>query len=54
VQITDKQLNKFIQIYQKHFGVLLDRESALKKGLKLVEVTRLILKENHEKYTKKI
>ena len=54
MQITDKQIDRFIQIYQKHFGILLDRESALKKGQKLAEVTQLILKENYEKHTSKV
>jgi hypothetical protein len=47
MQITDKQLDKFIQIYRKHFGILLDRESALVKGQKLAEVMKLILKDNY-------
>ena len=54
MQITDKQLDKFIEIYQKNFGVLLDRESAQTKGVKLAEVTQLILKDNYEKHRKKI
>ncbi len=54
MQITDQQLNRFIEIYQKHFGVSLDRETAHKKGMKLAEVTQLLLKENYEKHTAKI
>lgn len=46
MQITDKQIDKFIEIFQKHFGVTLDRESAYKKGLRLAEAMQLILKEN--------
>ena len=45
MRITDQQLDVFIQIYQKNFGVMLDRESAYTKGIKLVEVLGLILKD---------
>ena len=51
MQITDHQLDKFIEIYQKHFGIELDRESASEKGRKLVDILQIILKENHEKHT---
>lgn len=49
MRITDQQINAFIQIYQKNFGVVLDRESAYTKGIKLVEVMQLILKDNYKK-----
>ena len=52
MQITDKQLDRFIQIYQKNFGILLDRESAYKKGVRLAEVMQLILKNNYAQDTK--
>lgn len=52
MQITDKQLDRFIEIYQKHFGTALDRESAYKKGVKLVEVMQLILKDNYTQNVK--
>ena len=47
MKITDQQLDAFILIYQKNFGVLLDRESAYEKGIKLVVATELILKDRH-------
>lgn len=47
MRITDQQLDTFIQIYQKNFGVMLDRESAYTKGIKLVEVLGLILKDSY-------
>lgn len=45
MQITDRQLDAFIQIYQKNFGVVLDRESAYAKGIRLAEAVELILKD---------
>jgi len=46
MQITDKQLDRYIEIYQKHFGLLLNRESAREKGAKLAEAIKLVLQEN--------
>ena len=54
MRITDQQLDVFIQIYQKNFGVMLDRESAYTKGIKLVEVLGLILKDGKITKDKKL
>lgn len=54
MQITDQQLDAFIQIYQKNFGVVLDRASALAKGIKLAEFVELILKSNYASKDKKL
>ena len=56
MQISDFQLNKFIDLYHKEFGVMLDKESAYAKGVQLLDLMKLtykpITKENHEKYRK--
>lgn len=54
MQISAQQIDKFIQIYQKNFGVVLSRDSARAKGVRLAETMKLILQENYEKHTKKI
>ena len=53
MQISQKQLEKFIKLYEKHFGVQLDMESASEKGRKLVDTLQVILKE-HAKHRKEI
>lgn len=54
MQITVQQIDKFIQIYQKNFGVVLSRDSAYEKGNKLAETIKLILQENYEKHRKTV
>ena len=58
MQITDKQIERFIHIYQRHFGVLLKREIAYEKCLQLVNLVKAIYKPikktDYEEYSKKI
>lgn len=58
MQITDTQLNKFIELYQKEFGVELDRESAYQKGLQVLQMMKSIYKpitkNDYEKYRTKV
>lgn len=54
MRITDQQINAFIQIYRKNFGVVLDRETALVKGIRLAEFVELILKSNYASKDKKL
>lgn len=53
MRITDKQLDRFIELYQKHFDIVLDRKSACKKGSKLAEVLQLILEDNYKRNEKR-
>ncbi len=58
MQITDSQLNKFIELYQKEFGVLLDQKSAYQKGLRVLQMMKAIYKpitkNDYEKYRTEI
>ena len=58
MQISDIQLDKFINLYQEKFGVALDRESAYKKGLQLLQLIKVtykpITKNDYEKYSKEV
>ena len=58
MQISDVQLDKFIAIYHKKFGVVLDRQSAYEKGSKLVQLMKVtykpITKNDYEKYSKEV
>ncbi|MDQ3089786.1 MAG: hypothetical protein M3Q24_01360 [bacterium] len=58
MQLSEKQLDKFISLYQKNFGVALDRETATEKGVRLINLVSLVYKpinENkYEKHCKKI
>ena len=42
MQLPDQQLDTFIALYEKHFGVVLDRETALKKGIELCNFVRIV------------
>lgn len=58
MQISDQQLNRFITLHQEKFGVVLDRESAYEKAIKLLQLVKLtykpITKNDYEKYSKEI
>ena len=58
MQITDRQLENFIEIYQKNFGVRLDRESAYRKGVQILQLMKLtykpVTKNDHAKYRAKV
>lgn len=58
MQITQTQLDKFIELYQKEFGVILDRESGYKKGLQVLQIMKSIYKpitkNDYEKYRTKV
>lgn len=40
--LTDKQITRFQQIYQKRFGKEISREEAQEKGIKLVNLMRVV------------
>ena len=42
MQLSDQHINTFIALYEKHFGVVLDREMALKKGIELCNFVRMV------------
>lgn len=42
MQILDQHLDEFIQLYEKHYGVVLDREEAEKKGMELCNLVRIV------------
>lgn len=58
MQISEDQLNKFINLYQQRFGIELDRQSAYEKAAKLVQLMKIvykpITKNDYEKYQETI
>jgi hypothetical protein len=42
MQLTDKLIADFINLYEKHFGVVLVPEEALKKGLEWCKFVELV------------
>lgn len=40
--LTDKQITRFQQIYRKRFGKEISREEAQEKGIKLVNLMRVV------------
>ena len=37
MQLKDQHIDEFIVLYEKHYGVVIDRDSALEKGIYLVK-----------------
>lgn len=59
MQITNQDIKKYIEIYHKEYGVLLDEKTAFEKGSRLVRLMRTVylpeLKINkYEKFREKI
>lgn len=49
MQLSNELIEEFIELYKKHYGVVLDREVAIKKGIKLCNLIRLV-DFNHNEY----
>ncbi len=45
MQLPEKQIDEFIALYEKHYGVVLDRKAALEKGLKLCRFIEIVVLE---------
>lgn len=43
MKLTDQHIDEFIALYHKHYGVVLDRDSALQKGIQLCRFIELVL-----------
>jgi hypothetical protein len=43
MKLSDQHINEFIALYQKHYGVVLDRAVALEKGLQLCRFVELVV-----------
>ncbi len=41
MQITNQDIKKYIEIYHKEYGVLLDEKTAFEKGLRLVRLMQI-------------
>lgn len=41
--LTDKQINNFQKIYKKRFGEILSRDDAIKKGVNILTLLKLLL-----------
>ncbi len=51
MELPAQHLDEFIALYEKHYGVVLDRQTALEKGLKLCRLVELVVFDNEdEKY----
>ena len=42
MQLSDHHLDEFIGLYQKHYGVVLERAVALEKGLQLCRFVEIV------------
>ena len=42
MQLADRYIDEFIELYQKHYGVVLERAVALEKGLQLCRFVELV------------
>jgi hypothetical protein len=53
--LSDRYLDEFIALYQKHYGVVLERNLALSKGLKLCALVRVVeeIESNGNEYAKR-
>jgi len=40
--LTDQQINKFQTLYYKHFGEKISKEEAYEKGMRLVNLVKVI------------
>jgi len=59
MQITDRQIDEFIALYRKEYGITLDKKTAYEKGFKLVRLMQLtylpeLTTKKYEKYRKEI
>jgi len=60
VRLTDQDVQKYINLYQQEYGVLLDKKTAFEKGSRLVRLMQITyLPElrkinNYEKFRKEI
>lgn len=41
MHLTDKHIDEFIELYRKHYGVILDREDAEEKAVQLCRFVQL-------------
>lgn len=42
MQLSDQHIDEFIALYEKHYGVVLERDIALEKGIKLCRFVELV------------
>lgn len=42
MKLSDQHIDEFIALYEKHYGVVLDRDVALAKGLQLCRFVELV------------
>jgi hypothetical protein len=45
MKISEEQVSKFQLVYEKHFGENISKEEALTKGIRIVRLVEIILKE---------
>ena len=43
MQLSDRHIDEFIALYQKHYGVVLERAEGLEKGLRLCLFVELVV-----------
>ena len=59
MQISDLQIDEFIALYRKEYGITLDRKTAYEKGSRLVHLLQItylpeLTDKNYEKHRTKI
>ena len=60
MKLTNQNIQRYIDLYQKEYGVLLDKKTAFEKGSRLVRLMQITYLpklrkiNNYEKFRKKI
>ena len=44
MQLSDRQTEKFRLLYKKHFGIEISKKEAYEKGIKLVQLMKIVYK----------
>ena len=45
MQLTDEHIAEFQMLYQKHFGKEISKQDALAKGIRLIRLMEIVLKQ---------
>lgn len=49
MQLTEEKITEFQRLYKKHFGIDIDKQEALEKGLRLIRLFEIACKREARK-----
>ncbi|MFT5849313.1 MAG: hypothetical protein ACI9H6_000118 [Patiriisocius sp.] len=49
MKLQDRHIDEFITLYAKHYGVVLERDTALEKGMELCRFIRIVSMSGEDK-----